>query len=189
MMRADVPEVRCRTRADWRAWLRTHGDEATAVWLVTSRAAPDPDYEAAVVEALAVGWVDSTKRAIDDERSALYFAPRRRGSGWARTNKARIAALEAAGDLHPRGAAVVAAARADGSWTLYDGPENHVVPDDLAVALSAAGGRGYWDGCSRSARRAMLVWLVEAKRPDTRARRIAAIAEHAGRGERPPQFR
>lgn len=188
-MRADVPEVVCETRAQWRTWLREHCEEVTAVWLVTRRQAPDPDYEAAVVEALAVGWVDSTKRSVDDDFSALYFVPRRRGSGWARTNKARIAALEATGDLHPRGAAVVAAARADGSWTLLDDVENLVVPDDLAAALDASGGREFWDSCSRSARRAMLAWLVEAKRPDTRARRVAAIAEHAGRGERPPQFR
>lgn len=188
-MRADVPEVVCETRAQWRAWLREHCEDATAVWLVTRRTSPDPDYEAAVVEALAVGWVDSTKRSIDADFSALYFVPRRRGSGWARTNKARIAALEAAGDLHARGAAVVAAARADGSWTLLDDVENLVVPDDLAVALDASGGRAFWDAGSRSARRAMLVWLVEAKKSDTRARRIAAIAEHAGRGERPPQFR
>ena len=188
-MRADVPEVVCTTRAQWRAWLREHCDDATAVWLVTQKRSPDPDYEAAVIEALAVGWVDSTKRSVDDDFSALYFVPRRRGSGWARTNKARIAALEAADDLHPRGAAVVAAARADGSWTLLDDVENLVVPDDLAEALQVADGSAYWDGTSRSARRAMLFWLVEAKRPDTRARRIAAIAEHAGRGERPPQFR
>lgn len=188
-MRADVPEVVCASRAQWRDWLRRHCDEQTAVWLVTQRKSPDPDYEAAVVEALAVGWVDSTKRTVDTDHSALYFAPRRPGSGWARTNKARIATLEAAGDLHPRGAAVVAAARADGSWTLLDDVENLVVPGDLAAALQAAGGRGFWDESSRSARRAMLVWLVEAKRPDTRARRIAAIADHAGRRERPPQFR
>lgn len=188
-MRDDVPEVVCQTRVQWRDWLREHCDDATAVWLVTRKRSPDPDYEAAVIEALAVGWVDSTKRSVDADFSALYFVPRRRGSGWARTNKARIAALEEAGDMHPRGAAVVAAARADGSWTLLDDVENLVVPDDLAAALAAVDGRAFWDASTRSVRRAMLVWLVEAKKPDTRARRIAAIAEHAGRGERPPQFR
>jgi uncharacterized protein YdeI (YjbR/CyaY-like superfamily) len=177
----------------WRAWLAEHHDRGRGVWFVSWKARtgrPSVPYEQAVEQALCFGWIDSTARSLDDERSALWFGPRRRGSGWARTNKQRIARLEEAGLMAPAGRALVDAAKADGSWTMLDDVEDLVVPPDLATAFDAhPGAREHWDGFSRSARRAMLVWLVEAKRPATRAGRVAKIAERAAVGEKayPPQ--
>jgi len=171
----------------WRAWLAEHHARGTGVWLVTWKARtgrPTVGYEEAVEQALCFGWIDSTNRSLDDERSAMWFAPRRRRSGWARSNKQRIEHLEAAGLLAPAGRAVIDAAKADGSWTMLDDVEDLVVPPDLAAAFSAhPDARERWDAFSRSARRAMLVWLVEAKKPATRAGRIAQIAERAANGE------
>ena len=176
----------------WRAWLAEHHGRGRGVWLVTRRAAVGGTigYEESVEQALCFGWVDSTARKLDDERSMLWFAPRKRGSGWARTNKARIQRLTAAGLMAPAGFAVIEAARADGSWTLLDAVEDLIVPDDLAAALAAhPPAAEHWEAFPRSVKRAILEWIVHAKRPETRANRVLDTAEKAQVGERANQWR
>lgn len=179
-------------RAAWRAWLDEHHEERTGVAVVTWKAAtgrPTPTYDELVEEALCFGWVDSTGRKVDEERSSLWFAPRKPRSGWSRPNKQRLERLEAAGLMTDAGRRVVDAAKADGSWTLLDDVEDLVVPPDLADALAARpGAREQWDAFPRSARRGILEWIVQAKRPETRAARIAETAEKAERGERANQW-
>jgi uncharacterized protein YdeI (YjbR/CyaY-like superfamily) len=176
------------TLDDWREWLAANHARTSGVWLVTWKAsAPGHTvgYEEAVEQALCFGWVDSKAKGVDAERTMLWFAPRRTRSGWARTNKQRIERLTAAGLMAPAGQAVIDAAKADGSWTLLDDVEDLVVPADLAAAFDAhPGARKNWDAFPRSPRRMMLVWLVEARKPETRAKRVTEIAEHAARGER-----
>jgi uncharacterized protein YdeI (YjbR/CyaY-like superfamily) len=176
------------TLADWREWLAANHARPAGVWLVTWKAgAPGRTitYEESVEQALCFGWVDSQAKGLDAERTMLWFAPRRARSGWARTNKQRIERLTAAGLMAPAGRAVIDAAKADGSWTLLDDVEDLVVPADLAAAFAAhPGARENWDAFPRSPRRAMLVWLVEAKKPQTRAKRVAEIAERAAQGRR-----
>jgi len=173
---------------EWREWLAEHHARPTGVWLVTWRAGsggPRISYEESVEQALCFGWVDSKGRSLDAERTMLWFAPRKRGSGWARTNKERIERLSAAGLMAPAGQAVIDAAKADGSWTLLDDVENLVVPDDLAAAFAAhPPARDHWDAFPRSARRATLEWIVQAKRAETRAKRVAEAAEKAQANER-----
>ena len=189
----DDPEIHVETRAQWREWLVQHHAEYGGVWAVTWRKSTGraaPSYDALVEEALCVGWVDSVQRAIDEERTALRFSRRKRGSGWARTNKERVARLSAAGLMLPAGIAAVEAAKADGSWSLLDEVERGVVPDDLAAALDARPpARAEFDGFPPSVRRGILEWIVQARRPETRARRIAETAELAQRGERANQWR
>lgn len=171
----------------WSAWLLEHHAQPSGVWLVSPRRAGDRpfSYEAAVVEALRFGWVDSTVRPVDEHRSMQWFAPRRPGSMWTRINKARVARLEEAGLMEPAGAAAVAAAKETGMWTLMDDVEDCVVPDDLAAALDRhPGSREHWESWSASAQKMILTWVVLAKRPETRAARVAATAEKAARGEK-----
>lgn len=188
----DALRVHPETRQEWRQWLTEHHSSERAVWLVswrrpTGRAAVG--YDAAVSEALAFGWVDSVQRRLDEQRTMLYFARRSPGSGWSRPNKLRIAALQRDGLMTPAGQRVVDAAIADGSWAMLDDVENLLVPPDLASALDAVpGARDHWDRFPPSARRGILEWIVQARRPDTRARRIVTTAEHAGRGERANQW-
>ena len=193
MAAADAPRVHAETREQWRAWLEEHAATESAVWLVSWRSPtgrPSVPYAEAVTEALAVGWVDSTGKRLDEERSMLYFARRKRGSGWARPNKLRVAELEASGRMTEAGRRVVEAAKADGSWTLLDDVEDLVVPPDLAAAFDAVpGSREHWEAFPRSAKRGILEWIVQAKTAPTRAKRIAAAAEAAGRGERANQWR
>lgn len=171
----------------WSAWLREHHAQPSGVWLVSPRRADDRpfSYEAAVVEALRFGWVDSTVRPVDEHRSMQWFAPRRSGSMWTRINKGRVARLEEAGLMEPAGAAAVAAAKESGMWTLMDAVEECVVPDDLDAAFDRQpGSREHWDSWSASAQKMILTWIVLAKRPETRAARVAATAEKAARGEK-----
>ena len=176
------------TIEQWREWLARRHLTEPGVWLVTWRRTtglPAPSYEQQIEEALRVGWVDSTQKRLDEQRTMLYFARRRPGSTWARTNKARVARLESEGRLLPAGQAVVDRARADGSWTLLDAVEELVVPDDLAAAFDRhEGAREHWDGFPASARKQILWWIVQAKRPATRAQRVEETARRAAQGQR-----
>jgi len=180
-------------RTGWRAWLIANHATSSGVHLVSWRRGSGQasvPYEDAVEEALCVGWIDSVAGRLDEQRSLQWFSPRRSTSGWARTNKARVERLIADGLMLPAGSAAIEEAKRNGSWTRLDDVENLVVPEDLAAALEAnPPARKHWDAFSRSPRRAILEWIGQAKRPDTRARRVAETAENAARNERPPRFR
>jgi uncharacterized protein YdeI (YjbR/CyaY-like superfamily) len=182
------PCVHPETRAEWRDWLDRHHGERDGVWLVSWRAPTGRariPYEETVEEALCVGWIDSTAARLDDERHLQLFTPRRRGSGWSRTNKVRVDRLTAAGLMRPAGLAAVEAAMADGSWTLLDAVEDLIEPEDLTAALDALpAAREHWDGFSPSSRKAILLWIVTAKRPETRERRVQETARLAAEGRK-----
>jgi uncharacterized protein YdeI (YjbR/CyaY-like superfamily) len=190
----DAPMVDAEDRASWRAWLETNHATATGVWLVSWRRGHGPrvEYEDAIKEALCFGWIDSQGGNVDAERSRQYFAPRKPTSGWAATNKARVQRLIAEGRMAPAGLAAIERAKANGSWSLLDEVEQGIVPDDLALALADhPPAATNFEHFPKSARRAMLEWVAQAKRTETRATRVLAIAERAARNERayPPAER
>lgn len=194
--REDAPLVHPEDREAWREWLAANHATATGAWLVTWRRAagrPAMAYEAAVEEALCFGWIDGQAATIDEERGKQYFSPRRAGSGWARTNKARVERLIADGRMQPAGLAVIERAKSDGTWELFDTVDRLEVPDDLAAALDARPpARRHWEEFKPGAKRALLGWIVLAKRPETRASRIRQTADAAHRNERanePPNER
>jgi len=180
-------------RAAWRAWLVAHHATSKGVWLVTYKASagqPRLAYAASVEEALCVGWIDSTGRTLDDARSMMWFAPRSPRSGWARSNKERLVRLTAAGLMLPAGLAAVEEAKRRGTWSLLDDVEDLVVPPDLAAALGAqAPARTNWDAFSPSSRRAILGWIAQARRPETRVARIAEAATLAARNVKANEWR
>lgn len=177
----EAEQLHFTTAAAWRAWLAQNGERSTGVWLVSYKprtGKPAIDYEDAICEALCFGWIDATYRRIDDERGALWWSPRRKGSVWARTNKARVERLEVEGRMTDAGRAVIERAKADGSWRLLEPVEDLIVPDDLAAALEAhAGAEEQWDAFPPTAQRAYLLWVYSAKREATRAKRVAETAE------------
>jgi uncharacterized protein YdeI (YjbR/CyaY-like superfamily) len=189
----DAERVHAETRAAWRAWLAEHAATAGRAWLVSWRAGtgrPVVAYDAAVTEALAFGWVDSVQREVDDDRTMLCSTARRPGSAWSRPNEVRVEALEREGLMTDAGRRVVEAAKADGSWTVLDDVEDLVVPPDLAEAFARhPGSRERWDAFPRSPRRGILEWIVQAERPETRARRVEETAAMAARGERADHWR
>ena len=184
----EAPQVHVDDRATWRAWLAANHATATGAWLVTWRASSGRaglDYEAAVEEALCFGWIDSTGGRVDDERGKLYFAPRKRRSPWAATNKARVERLIRDGRMAPAGLAAIEQAKANGSWEVLDSVERLEVPEDLAAALEARPPAAVnFAAFTPSARKMMLGWVALAQRPETRAARITEIAEAAARNER-----
>lgn len=193
MVAADVPQIHPETRTDWRRWLVENGETASGVWLVTWRKAagrPAISYEESVLEALCFGWVDSTPRKLDDQRTMLYFAPRKAQSGWSRPNKRRVAELRAAGLMTEAGERVIAQAEANGGWTLLDEVEDLIEPADLRAAFDASPPAWeQWRSFPPSARRGILEWIVQARTAATRAKRVAETAARAAVGERANQWR
>ena len=184
----DAPVVEADDRAAWRIWLEAHHATLSGAWLVLWRPRSGRgglDYEAAVEEALCFGWIDSTSRPVDAERSRLYFAPRKPRSGWAATNKARLERLLAAGRMAPAGLAAIERAKANGSWTMLDSVERLEVPEDLVAALAAhPPAAANFAAFPPGARKLALTWIAQALRPETRTARVQASAEAAARNER-----
>jgi len=115
----DADRIELDDRAAWRNWLEQNHTRPAGVWLVTWKASarrPRVDYDAAVEEALCFGWVDSKSRSVDDDRTSLYFAPRKPKSAWSASNVARVERLEAAGLMRDAGRRAVAAAKEGGRW-------------------------------------------------------------------------
>lgn len=175
------------SRAAWRRWLGEHHASSTGVWLVMWRKASGRtslSYDDAVEEALCVGWIDSKGGKVDDERTRLLMTPRKPGSSWAATNKARVERLERTRKLRAAGRRAIEQAKADGSWSRLDDVDRLVVPDDLASALRRhAGATKSWEATAPSRRRARLEWLITAKTEATRAKRLEEIARLAAAGD------
>jgi uncharacterized protein YdeI (YjbR/CyaY-like superfamily) len=173
--------------AAWRSWLEENHEHTPGVWLLNVRrtTVDGLGYDDAVRHALCFGWIDGPVRVFDGV-NAQWFSPRRRGSGWAATNKARLIELEAAGLLAPAGIRVLDAAKADGSWTLLDGPEAGIEPPELTAALDAVpAARENWDAFPKSVKKFGLTHIAMAKRTETRDARIAKIVADAAEGKRP----
>jgi uncharacterized protein YdeI (YjbR/CyaY-like superfamily) len=195
----DRARVEPGTRAAWRAWLEANHALSPGAWVIYPRQrfaeTGDLGYEEIVLEALCFGWIDSRPGTVDERRTSLYVAPRKRGSGWAVTNKARLKRLTAEGLMAPAGLAAVERAKADGSWTSIDAAEAAVEADDLLAALDRhPGARTNWDAFPRGERKRIIQWIDTAKRPETRAARIEEAASLAARNERanewvPPEQR
>jgi Uncharacterized protein conserved in bacteria len=171
----------------WRAWLEANHAASAGVWLVMNRQdARRTLYEATVEEALCFGWIDSTAGRVDEERGNLYFAPREPRSGWAATNKARVARLIAEGRMAPAGLAAIERAKANGVWELLDSVERMESPADLTAALAARlPAAANWAAWPPGVRKQALASIAQARRPETRAQRIEKIVDHAARNVRP----
>jgi uncharacterized protein YdeI (YjbR/CyaY-like superfamily) len=173
----EYPEIEPDGRAAWRRWLAEHHATSPGVRLIWHTKASGQQrisLDEAVSEALCFGWIDSTVRRLGGGRSAVLFTPRRTGGTWSRLNKQRVARLVAQGLMTAAGQRVVDAAKRDGSWHALDAIDDLRVPDDLAAALRAlpAAERNFF-AHPPSTKRLALWWIASAKRPQTRATRIA----------------
>jgi len=182
------PLVHPGSIAEWRSWLAEHHADTDGVWLATWKRASGKtplDYGAIVEEALCFGWIDGLVNTLEDGRQAQLLTPRRRGSGWSRSNRERIERLQADGRMTEAGMRVIDAAKADGSWTLLDAAEALLEPPELSAALDAnPEARRQWDAFPRSPRKALIFWVSSAKRPETRLRRVTMIVDEAAQGRR-----
>ena len=180
-------------RQEWRQWLQANHDKKQSIWLICYKKEcnmPTVTWSESVDEALCFGWIDSTRKTIDDQRFIQFFTRRKPTSAWSKINKEKVARLEGEGLMAPAGLAAVSTAKQNGSWSVLDEVEELTVPADMGKALKAhPGAESYFADLSRSARKSILQWLVLAKRPETRQKRIAEIAELAGQQLKPKQFR
>jgi uncharacterized protein YdeI (YjbR/CyaY-like superfamily) len=186
---AELPTLLFAVPADFEAWLEDHGDEPDGLWLkIAKKGAPEPSvtYAEALDLALCFGWIDSQKRGFDETHFLQRFTPRRPRGRWSRINRDKVEALIAAGKMRPAGLAEVEAAKADGRWeAAYEGQRTAEVPHDLQRALDAnRAAREFFAGLDSANRYAIVYRLNEAKKPETRERRLRKFLAMLERGEK-----
>ena len=188
MGRDEREHLQFADRAALRAWLAENAETSAGMWVQFHRGAPEGpglDYDDVVEEAVCAGWIDSTVRRLDAGGTELLLTPRRPRSTWAASNKARVARLIDAGMMTAPGYRAIEVAKGNGSWSALDAVERDEVPDDLVAALEAVpAARDFFEALPPSARRQHVWFVVSAKRPETRSRRITAVVAAAAEGRR-----
>lgn len=177
------------TVAEWRDWLEENHIEQQAVWIVfyaKSSKKPSIRWSEAVDVALCFGWIDSKKISIDKETSHQYFCKRKAKSTWSKINKQKIELLTQQGLMANAGFKAIEIAKQNGSWTILDSVEELILPNDLKEALEAKPfAMEFYQGLSKSIKKGILMWLVLAKKTETRHKRITEIVELAAQNKKP----
>jgi uncharacterized protein YdeI (YjbR/CyaY-like superfamily) len=186
----ELEKLAFESAAAWRDWLERNHDTSPGVWLLIAKKGTGVEtvtYDAAVDEALCFGWIDGQKAKHDDACFGQRFTPRRKRSPWSKLNTERAARLITAKRMRPPGAREVEAAKADGRWdAAYAGQAAAVVPDDLQQALDASPqAAAAFDQLDKPSRYAILYRIGSVKKPETRARKIAAYVADLGQGVNP----
>jgi uncharacterized protein YdeI (YjbR/CyaY-like superfamily) len=186
---ADSNPVLAPASADaWEKWLAANHARSSGVWLRIPKAGAGASltYPAAVEAALTWGWIDGQKRGLDATAWLQRFTPRAARSIWSKINCAKAEALVASGRMQAPGLAEVERAKRDGRWArAYDSPRTAVVPADLLAAFERKPrAHTFFKALDGANRYAILYRVQEAKRPETRTRRIEDLVAMCGRGER-----
>jgi uncharacterized protein YdeI (YjbR/CyaY-like superfamily) len=185
----ELPELLVRDVAAWRRWLRKHSGQQTGVRLVLAKkGTTDPTsltYAQALDEALCEGWIDGQNGRRDEATYHQRFTPRRARSAWSAKNVENVERLEAEGRMRERGLEEVRRAQADGRYeAAYAGPATIEVPEDLSRALDAQpAARAMFEVLTSQNRYSVLLRIHQAKRSDTRARRIEQFVAMLAKGE------
>lgn len=192
----ETRELLVTDAAAWRDWLAGNHATSPGVRLVLAKkGVTEPTrltYDEALPEALCYGWIDGQLTQRDNLTYRVRFTPRRARSSWSQRNVETTERLIADGRMQPAGLAEVERAQADGRWArAYGGSASIEVPDDLRDALAASPrAQAMWDVLTRANRYAVLYRVHDAKRAETRARRVMQYVEMLARGDTPhPQKR
>jgi len=188
-MADDLPVYLFATRSEFEAWLEDNHGGSPGIWLKIAKkgsGVESVDYAEALELALCFGWIDSQKRGLDESFFLQRFTPRRPRGKWSQINRTKAEELIAAGAMRAAGLAEVEAAKADGRWdAAYAGQRAATVPDDLRQALDRSpAAREFFDSLDAANRYAILYRLQEAKKPETRERRLHKFIAMLERGER-----
>jgi uncharacterized protein YdeI (YjbR/CyaY-like superfamily) len=182
-----------KNRRVWRKWLEKHHASSSGIWLMYYKkhtGQPTVSYDESVEEALCFGWIDSKPAKLDDERHLLYFCPRKPKSVWSKLNKSRLERLLEAGLMAPAGLLAIEVAKKNGAWTAIDASENMLEPDDLVMQLERnSRALEFWRQFPPGVRKTILQWILSAKRPETRAKRIEETVRLAAENVRSNQWR
>ncbi len=173
----EAPTISLASQAAWEEWLDANHAESVGVWLQIAKKASGIEtvtHAEALEVALCFGWIDGQRRALDRSHFLQKFTPRTRKSTWSRINRESAERLIAAGRMRPAGLAAIEAARADGRWeAAYEPQSTATVPDDLRRALdSRPRAAAFFASLDSRNRYAILYRLQDAKKPETRARRL-----------------
>ena len=184
-----LPIVAFPSREAWATWLNEHHAVSTGLWLALRKkgaSEPSLSYSDAVEVALCYGWIDGQAGKLDERFWLQRFTPRRPRSIWSRVNRDRALALIARGEMKPAGLREVERAQADGRWEVaYEPPSTMEVPDDLRQALAAnPAAEAFFATLNRTNRYAILHRIQAAKKPETRARRIATFVAMLAEGKK-----
>lgn len=181
-----------KTKQHWRKWLLKNHFHKDAVWLIMYKQSADKPtvtWSDAVDEALCFGWIDSIKKTLDDERSIQFFSKRKPKSTWSKINKQKVSNLIDNGLMTKAGLDCIEIAKQNGSWTTLDSVEELEIPTDLATELNAKlNAMDFFLSLSKTVKKGMLQWIIFAKRPETRQKRINEIVELADKRQKPKQF-
>ena len=187
-----INAVDAPTRADWRQWLADNCAAKASIWLKIYKKDSgilSVTYSEAVDEALCFGWIDSLAKKGDDQYYLQFFAKRNPKSNWSRVNKDKVEKLTQAGLITDAGQAMIDLAKQTGTWTALDDVNNLISPPDLQASLNAnPTAKEHFDAFPRSVKRGILEWLLNAKTPVTRAKRVADVVTKAERNERANQY-
>jgi uncharacterized protein YdeI (YjbR/CyaY-like superfamily) len=183
------PILAFATVEEWEAWLDAEHGSSDGVWLKFAKKGSGIEtvvYAEALDVALCYGWIDSQVSRYDERHYLQKFTPRRPRSRWSQLNREKIEALARQGRVRPAGLEQVELAKADGRWeAAYASPANVEVPDDLRQARDGSPRAAeFWAGLSKSNRFAVIYQLQDAKRPETRARRLEKFLGMLERGEK-----
>jgi uncharacterized protein YdeI (YjbR/CyaY-like superfamily) len=178
MPQGDLPVLGFDGPGAWESWLAQQHATSPGVWLKIAKkgsGSTGVSYPEALEVALCYGWIDGQKGALDDEYWLQRFTPRKPGSRWSKINTGKAAELIEAGRMQPAGMREVELARQDGRWdAAYAGQRSMTVPEDLERELAGnEAARAFFATLSSVNRYAILYRIADAKRPETRARRIA----------------
>jgi len=182
-----------KNAAAWRAWLARHYAREKSIWLVYYKKGSGKTsltYSEALDEALCYGWIDSTVNRLDSERYMQKWTPRNLDSIWSAANKERVKKLMAQGRMAAPGKAKVAAAKRNGSWDKLSDIDRigrtGEIPEDLSAALAGnPAAREKFERLAPSQKKLWAWWVLSARRPETRARRIAETVKGVSAGRRP----
>jgi uncharacterized protein YdeI (YjbR/CyaY-like superfamily) len=185
----DLPIRLFATPLDLEVWLEENHAQSDGFWLKVAKkdsGEQSVTYAEALELALCFGWIDSQKRGLDKKFFLQRFTPRRPRGRWSRINRDKVEALLGAGSMRPAGLAEVEAAKADGRWeAAYAGAATAKVPDDLQRELDASpAAREFFAGLDSSNRYAIIYRLNDAKKPETRERRLRKFVAMLERGEK-----
>ncbi|WP_422823457.1 YdeI/OmpD-associated family protein [Variovorax rhizosphaerae] len=185
----DEPILECASAAKWAAWLRRHHAKSTGVWLRLSKKGADRatlTYAEALDLALCHGWIDARSQSEGEHYWLKRFTPRASRSIWSKINCEKAMKLVQAGRMQPAGQSEIDRAKADGRWdAAYDGARASTIPPDLQAALDAEPrAAAFFATLDSTNRYAVLFRTQTAKKPETRAKRIAQFVAMLARGEK-----
>ena len=186
-------QVYAEDRQAWRDWLQEHHDKERNAWLIIyhkKSKTPSVAYNEAVEEALCFGWIDSKPNKRDNESYLLFFAKRNPKSNWSRLNRERAERMLEQGRMTPAGLEMIEIAKQNGTWTALEAVQDSVIPADLDQAFN--GNEAAWKNFSvfpPSSKRIILEWILNAKRPQTRRKRIDETVELAAQNIKANHYR